>query len=155
MPGSTDRQFHRPHRLDAGAYGDRTLAFHLTLRAYPETRPFRSQLGTQVWRTLLEQDRLGNVQLHAACLMPDHLHLLATPQSVALDRWVGSFKSLTTRTGWSHGVHGRLWQPSFYDRLMRGPGEFEQVLEYIRMNPTTEGLVDNPAEWPWLHVAAQ
>ena len=33
--------------------------------------------------------------------------------------------------------------------------EFEQVLEYIRMNPTTEGLVDNPAEWPWLHVAAQ
>jgi hypothetical protein len=41
--------------------------------------------------------------------------------------WVGSFKSFTTYLARESGWRGRLWQPSFHDRLVRHDGEFRQL----------------------------
>jgi REP element-mobilizing transposase RayT len=147
----TDRNFPKRHRLSPDAYADRSATFHLTLRAFPGTTPFSGNLGQDAWNTLLQQTVERRVQIHAACLMPDHLHLVVSPGSDEIVHWVGRFKSYTTHLARLRGWRGKLWQPSFHDRALR-EGEFDGVVEYVRRNPVEAGLVGEPENWPWLFV---
>jgi REP element-mobilizing transposase RayT len=146
----TDRPFRQPTRLESAAYADRDATFHATIGAYPQTSPFRDEFGARVWSELQAQRENHRVQLHAACLMPDHLHLLLTAEELPVDRWIGAFKSYTTKLSWTYGGRGRLWQPSFHDRALRNPAEFEAAVDYLWRNPVTASLVDEGDEWPWL-----
>jgi putative transposase len=146
--------FSRQIRLAADAYGNGEHVFHLTFRALPGTRPFgRVALGEAVWKLVLEQQDRKRVRTIAACLMPDHLHILLKPADLDVVSWVREFKSHTTRVAWRHGLRGALWQPSFYDRRIRDDEEFERTLWYIRQNPVADGLVNEPEEWGWTFVA--
>jgi len=52
--------------------------------------------------------------------MPDHLHLLVTPEGGAsLSIVLGQYESFVTRSAWGHGVVGALWQRSFHDHILR------------------------------------
>jgi putative transposase len=44
---------------------------------------------------------------------------------------------------------GKLWQRQFFDHIIRNHQDFEETLEYIRMNPVRRGLVKNPGDWPY------
>jgi len=97
--------------------------------------------------------------LHAAVVMPDHVHLLLTP--------------LRDENGWPHslasilklikgisarelsrllGRAGPLWQEESFDHVLRGNESFVEKLEYIRQNPVRRGLVERPEDYPWLWV---
>ena len=53
--------------------------------------------------TLLHYRRLGHYKLHAYVVMPDHVHLVLTPQSITLGQAIGLIKSgLSHRAG--HGT---------------------------------------------------
>src|ERR1700722_4346100 len=43
--------------------------------------------------TLLHYRTLGHYKLHAYVVMPDHVHLVLTPQSITLDQAVGLIKN--------------------------------------------------------------
>ena len=43
--------------------------------------------------TLLHYRTLGHYKLHAYVVMPDHVHLLLTPQSITLEQTVGLIKN--------------------------------------------------------------
>ncbi len=63
---------------------------------------------------------LGHYDLHAFCVMPNHVHLLATP-TVALPRLTKSLKNITAmRANAMLALTGRpFWQEESYDRLVR------------------------------------
>ncbi len=95
--------------------------------------------------------------LHAACVMPDHLHMLfrtieqgdASFNDVA--QVMHSIKSFTsTRINAARGVRGRLWQREYFDRLMRTPEEGDEARRYIEANAMKAGLVDRAREYPFL-----
>ena len=46
------------------------------------------------------------------------------------------------------GGQGRLWQPDYFDRLIRDQEHFEKVAKYITWNPVKAGLCNDPALWP-------
>jgi putative transposase len=98
-------------------------------------------------------DRLDQQDLwfvRSAVVMPDHLHLLASPLGDR-DRKVGDLSGALKR--WvKQGIPEEIrwdWQPGSFDRLLR-KGEFaHQKWEYMRENPVRAGLVAHWEDWPW------
>jgi REP element-mobilizing transposase RayT len=98
-------------------------------------------------------------QLHAAVVMPEHVHLLLT--------------ALADETGWIYGLPailkaikgasarsvnrllgsgGPVWQEESFDHVLRSHESLEEKLEYIRQNPVRRGLVKKPEDYRWLWV---
>jgi putative transposase len=83
---------------------------------------------------------LRHFDLHAFVVMPNHVHLLATP-SVALLKLTRSLKGVTSkRANAILGFTGRpCWQEESYDHSVRF-GKFEKIRGYIEENPIRAGL---------------
>ncbi|HEY6180983.1 MAG TPA: transposase [Terriglobales bacterium] len=95
--------------------------------------------------------------LHAALVMPEHVHLL--------------FTALQDSDGWPYELHkimkliegtsarsvnklmkveGPVWQEKSFDHVLRSHGGLLQKAEYIRQNPVRRGLVKQPGDYRWL-----
>ncbi len=146
-------RFRKPIRLDHSLYADPDQVFHLVIRTHPEVGRIDQGVSDRIWESALEQKDGGRVVLLAACLMPDHLHLLLKPGSLDVIRWLNSWKSWSTRLAWAAGHRGPLWQPSAWDRAIRNESEFAATVGYIARNPVEAGLCRVEEEWPYLWVA--
>jgi REP element-mobilizing transposase RayT len=51
--------------------------------------------------------------------------------------------------GIGSGMMANCGSGSFFDHIVRNQQDFEETLEYIRMNPVRRGLVKNPEDWPY------
>lgn len=95
-------------------------------------------------------------QLHAWCVMPNHVHVLIQPMS-DLSLIVQGWKSFTARWMFKHaealGVAlppGKaLWMREYWDRYVRDERHYLQVVEYIHQNPVKAGLCASAEAWPW------
>src|ERR1700684_1431272 len=78
---------------------------------------------------------LKHYELHAFVVMPNHVHLLATP-AVELQKLTRSLKGITSkRANAMLGLTGApFWQEESYDHLLRA-GEFSPLLRKICRNP--------------------
>ena len=93
---------------------------------------------------------LGHYLLHAFVVMPNHVHMLATP-SVALPKLTKSLKGITAkRANAMLALTGSpFWQDESYDHLVRHEREFEKIRNYIEGNPVRAGLVREAHEYRW------
>ena len=97
--------------------------------------------------------------LHAAVVMPEHLHLMLTPLRDE-NGWPYSLASiLKLIKGTSArdvnrlvGRCGPVWQEESFDHVLRGNESFAKKVEYIRENPVRRGLVAKPEDYRWLFV---
>jgi REP element-mobilizing transposase RayT len=85
--------------------------------------------------------------LHAWCIMPNHLHLIVEP----LFEWT---LSQITHTWKSYTVHeinktlnrkGELWDSESYDHIIRDEADYQHCLHYLLQNPEKANLKN----WPW------
>ncbi len=98
--------------------------------------------------------------LHAAVVMPEHVHLTLTPL-VDENGWpypltfilklVKGTSAREINKVLGHGG-GPVWQEESFDHVLRSGESFEEKLEYIRQNPVRRGLVERPEECRWLWV---
>ena len=100
--------------------------------------------------------------LHAAIVMPDHVHLLLTAMRdqngwpYALPSILKLIKGVSARNvNKLLGSSGPVWQDESFDHLLRPEESFSEKLEYIRQNPVRRGLVKRAEEYPWLWVEEQ
>jgi REP element-mobilizing transposase RayT len=87
--------------------------------------------------------------IHAYCLMPDHVHLLAEglqPHSDLL-QFMRAIK-LKTSTPFERKTGKAFWQKKFYDHILRNNDYPEAVASYIWMNPVRANLCQHPEEYP-------
>jgi alanyl-tRNA synthetase/REP element-mobilizing transposase RayT len=102
-------------------------------------------------------------QLFAACVMPDHVHLLFEPQIKEQDKegnpvffslgeLLHGIKSTTAhrinKAANVKGVH--VWEEESFDRLMRGDADLEEKFHYICRNPWDNGVVPSTENYRWL-----
>ncbi len=52
----------------------------------------------------------------------------------------------------SQHAKGRVWQPRYFDRIVRNVREYHQAMEYMHLNPVRRGLVNRPEDWLWSSV---
>ena len=93
-------------------------------------------------------ERLG-FRLLAFSLMPDHLHALVLGRHDTADliRFVQRFKQVTA-FDFKRETGLRLWQQSFYDRVLRIEEDLTDVATYILNNPLRSGLAVDSNDYP-------
>lgn len=88
--------------------------------------------------------------LHAWVVMPNHAHVLFTPNKANLSSILESWKKHTARAANRFlGREGRFWQADYWDTYMRDEEHKTETIAYIESNPSRAGLVLNPKAWPW------
>jgi REP element-mobilizing transposase RayT len=96
------------------------------------------QLVESSWRKI--PAIFPGVELGTFVVMPNHLHALILLPTIlpgkdarqwSLTTIIGNFKAAVTKR--THVT--RLWQRSFYDRIVRNQEELDSIRGYILMNP--------------------
>ena len=87
--------------------------------------------------TLLHYRTLGHYKLHAYVVMPDHVHLVLTPQSITLAQAVGLIKN-----GFSNRLDTQLpmWEDSFTAYSIANNHDLEVVRAYLHQLPVRANL---------------
>ncbi len=95
------------------------------------------------------------VEIWAYCLMPNHVHLIAVPQSVdGLRRAVGEAHRRYTRlVNFREGWRGHLWQGRFASFVL-DERYLLTAARYVELNPVRAGLIRAPSRYPWSSAAA-
>ncbi len=147
-----DHTTHRNRRLPEDAYTTPGKAVFFTIRAH-RGRPFNE--NDDLCRTVCELLASMRVEygcwVGAYCLMPDHLHLVTSPneEGRSVVTYIERFKGRTTNASWPYGWTGKLWQARFHDHAVRAVEDLDQINAYILDNPVRAGLVELPEDWPW------
>ena len=83
---------------------------------------------------------LAHYRLWSYVVMPNHVHLLATP-AVPIPKMTRSLKGITAkRANLMLGLTGRpFWQEESYDHVIRNEREFEKIRDYIEQKYRTCG----------------
>ena len=85
----------------------------------------------------------------AMVVLPDHLHCiwrLPADDGDFSGRWQ-RIKRRTTEAMRRQGIEGSLWQPRFWEHLIRDERDLRAHLDYVHYNPVRHGLVRLAAEW--------
>ena len=86
-------------------------------------------------------------------VMPDHVHFFVSPEPSTekpLNQAVGKWKEWSAkRILRATGQSGSLWQPEFFDHLLRSAESLAEKWNYVRENPVRAGLAKNAADWPY------
>ena len=109
------------------------------------------EAGCVAARCFEDRTILGDTQMLAWVLMPDHAHwLLQLGASDTLSIVVNRVKSASARlVNRSLGKQGSLWQPAFYDHALRSDEDFRSVARYVVANPLRAGLVRRVGDYPF------
>ena len=80
--------------------------------------------------------------------MPDHLHLfLKGDANFVLSLWMGGLKRAIAVALSCHS--GQLWQPGFFDHVLRSDESYAEKWNYVKKNPVRAGFVQIASEWPY------
>jgi REP element-mobilizing transposase RayT len=90
-------------------------------------------------------------RLAAWVVMPNHVHLLATPcGGHTLSGIMHSLKSYTaSEVNKLLGLKGQLWMEDYFDRYVRSFAHYERAITYIENNPVKAKLCRAAEEWPF------
>ena len=94
---------------------------------------------------LLLEQRYPSLKIDQYMIMPNHIHAIllleetmgAIPRPTIMDI-VCAYKSLTTRECKKMWPIDKLFQTSFYEHVIRGREDYDEIAEYI---------VNNPKQW--------
>ncbi|HXX45319.1 MAG TPA: transposase [Candidatus Acidoferrales bacterium] len=138
-------------RLPAGNYRGRKIYF-VTL-CFQNRRPIGSNPRIARWIIGQLRKHAANCEffIHAYCVMPDHVHILAAAASESsnLIKFVEAFKQ-ETAVRFERKMHRRLWQLKCYDRILRQGDLLDRVAWYIWTNPVRKGLCEKPTDYPFI-----
>jgi alanyl-tRNA synthetase/REP element-mobilizing transposase RayT len=120
-----------------------------------------------VLASILHSRTAGQIHLYAACVMPDHVHLLIEPQVKShpanenpefypLTEILQAIKSATSHkilkarrdTTGDKNIQN-LWEKESFDRLIRSESDLREKYDYIIFNPVKEGLVKRAEDYRW------
>lgn len=125
---------------------------HIIQRGHDGSNIFRDaddHLAFLGW--LKEAARQFKVAIHAYVLMPDHVHLLATPaddQGLArMMQWIG--RHYVPYFNQRYGRGGTLWQGRYRATVVDAELYLLAVCRYIELNPVRNGLAATPGDYPW------
>jgi putative transposase len=98
---------------------------------------------------LLDCRERGFFKLHAFALMPEHLHVLITPnRETSLEKAVQMIKGGSAfRIGKELNSRFPVWHTGFHDRWIRDAKEYRIRKQYIEQNPVKARLAETPSDY--------
>ena len=142
----TEKFKRKNNRLDISDY-EKHHAYFLTLSCKNEQKAFIHRERVEEYVTVLrETANEFDMNVHAYCFMPDHLHLLVEGEE--LIDYVRKFKQITGYR-FRQNTDRKLWQKSYYDHVLRDEESIRDVAYYIFNNPVRADLVENFTDYPY------
>jgi len=103
------------------------------------------------------KENSGRFDLHAAVIMPDHVHLIYSPLrrddgwSYTLPDIMKAIKGRSARqVNLALKRTGPVWQEEFFDHVLRSNESLVDRVDYVCQNPVRARLVKTEAEYPWI-----
>jgi REP element-mobilizing transposase RayT len=88
--------------------------------------------------------------LFAYVIMPNHAHLLLSSFQSTLPKLMRDWKSESAfAIAKARKRSGAIWQPRYFDFILRRAADFRKEFEYIHNNPVSAALVERPEDWVW------
>ena len=127
-----------------------------------ERRPLSPAERDLVLESILTAREGNQIELYAACVMPDHVHLLFEPQVKSTGASGETvFWSLTQilrgiKSSTAHRINkagqrtGPVWDRESFDRLIRSESDLHEKFDYITRNPWDSEAVREGEDYPWL-----
>jgi REP element-mobilizing transposase RayT len=84
-------------------------------------------------------------------IMPNHVHVVVTtPPRLDLSELLKTLKGSSSRSvNLAIGRSGNLWQPDYFDRLIRDTDHFKKTVKYVEWNPVKARLCSDPKAYRW------
>lgn len=105
------------------------------LCAVPKTE--LSDIGVEVEKSILYINTYQYVNVDKYVVMPNHIHLIISicnektgQADIDIFEIMKRLKSFTTRI-----FGGELWQRSYFDHIIRGQQDYDEIWQYIDENP--------------------
>ncbi len=90
------------------------------------------------------------VNIHAFCLMSNHIHLVMEPTTIALSSMVHAFAGRYARYyNRRHQLRGHLFQDRFRSILVQDSSYLVRLVRYIHLNPVRAHMVVDPLHYLW------
>ncbi|TAN37270.1 MAG: hypothetical protein EPN23_06060 [Verrucomicrobia bacterium] len=115
-----------------------------------------------VMQSLMYTHEHQQCELYAACVMPDHVHLLFEPQVKATNEkgdpvfWPVSEILQGIKSSSAHAINkltgqkGPVWEKESFDRLIRSDSDLQEKFHYICGNPWKNNIVKADEDYRWL-----
>jgi putative transposase len=149
----------RPPRLAQVFSRDGWPLYYVTICTLARRAVLASSALHDAFREYGERGLTMGVGVGRYVIMPDHIHAfvrIAPPQT--LKGWSAGLKRCLSKALTDSGVtlspdHGQhvksVWQPGFFDHLLRGNESYAEKWAYVRENPVRAGLVEHADDWPY------
>jgi len=130
---------------------------HITQRGNNRATVFFDDEDRQTYlKLLISYARKHALQIWAYCLMDNHIHLLAVPETeTALARGIGLTNQVYTQyLNRKLNQSGRIWQNRFFSCVVENELYLWAVARYIERNPMKAGLSKSAEEYHWSSAKA-
>ena len=108
---------------------------------------FRNAKWPELLPDVVSHYRSRAYLLHEFVVMPDHVHILMTP-NVSLEKAIQFIKGgFSFRVKKELGSNLEIWQKGFSDQRIRDSADFAEHVLYIHQNPMKEGLCEQAEEY--------
>ena len=132
------------------------IPHHVTQRGNGRQRTFFEDGDYALYLDLLaEAAERARAQVWAYCLMPNHVHIVLTPEDdQGLSRTFGELhRRYTGFINARRRTTGHLWQGRFGSVAM-DEAHFVTALRYVALNPVRARLVARAEDWAWSSTRA-
>lgn len=128
--------------------------YHVINRANARMEIFSDKGDYQLFEQVLtEAKERVHVRIYAYCIMPNHWHILVSPQADGdLSKFMG-WLTMTHTQRW-HSAHksigsGHLYQGRYKSFIVQTNEYFLQLMKYVEKNPMRAKLVPRAENWQW------
>jgi putative transposase len=141
----------KPTREHATNYGQ---TYFVTASTWQRRALFNNVAWAELFLDTLHSYRGKGYLLHEYELMPDHFHVLITPEAT-LERAIQFIKGgFSFRVNKELGNSMEVWQRGFSDHRVRDRGDYQIHVNYIHRNPVGKGFVEQVTDYPYCSAFA-
>ncbi len=127
-------------------------SYFFTVVTYNRNKLFSNERNIQLLKNAFRYvQQRKPFKIDAICILPDHFHCIwtMTGDSNYSIRWqmIKTDFSRQYRHKKPEIKQKKLWQPRFWEHVLRDQDDFHRHIDYIHYNPVKHGLVESAGKW--------
>lgn len=138
----------RPPRLSR--VFDQSPLYFVTFNTWQRRSLLANDTVHHAFLAYVEKNRIRGFAVGRYVIMPDHIHLFVRVGiEQQLTQYIRLMKQTLTKQIREEDRMERVWQPGFFDHVMRSSESYSEKWMYVRMNPVRADLTTHPDEWKY------